>query len=197
MTFDPQIHHRRSIRLNDYDYSQAGLYFVTIVTQGRVPLFGEVVDGEVRLNRYGEIIQKWWDALPGHFSNVETGAFVIIPNHVHGIIIIGDDRRGTVPENRRGKVPNNCRHGPRAPRDPGCDPHIPGNPGRGDPAPTETDVGTNRCVFQISIHQRNQCAERRAGNEMLAAQLLRTYHPQPARPRTDLALYRIQPCPMG
>lgn len=97
MTFDPQIHHRRSIRLNDYDYSQAGLYFVTIVTQGRVPLFGEVVDGEVRLNRYGEIIQKWWDALPGHFSNVETGAFVIMPNHVHGIIIIGDDRRGTVP----------------------------------------------------------------------------------------------------
>jgi len=58
MTFDPQIHHRRSIRLNDYDYSQAGLYFVTIVTQGRVPLFGEVVDGEMRLNCYGEIIQK-------------------------------------------------------------------------------------------------------------------------------------------
>jgi REP element-mobilizing transposase RayT len=97
MTFDPQPHYRRSIRLNDYDYSQVGLYFITIVTQGRVSLFGEVVDGEMRLNRYGEIIQKWWDALPGHFSNVETGAFVIMPNHVHGIIIIGDDRRGMVP----------------------------------------------------------------------------------------------------
>jgi putative transposase len=95
--FDPKIHHRRSIRLQGYDYSEAGAYFVTIVTLGRVGLFGEVVNGEMRLNRYGEIIQKWWDDILQHFPNVELGAFVIMPNHVHGIIMIGDNRRGTVP----------------------------------------------------------------------------------------------------
>jgi len=95
--FDPKIHHRRSIRLKGYDYSEVGAYFVTIVTQGRVALFGEVVNGEMRLNRYGEIVQKWWDDIPRHFPNVETGAFIVMPNHVHGIIMIGDDRRGTVP----------------------------------------------------------------------------------------------------
>jgi putative transposase len=51
----------------------------------------------MKLNRYGEIVQKWWDDIPVHFPNVETGAFIIMPNHVHGIIIITDDRRGTVP----------------------------------------------------------------------------------------------------
>jgi REP element-mobilizing transposase RayT len=95
--FDPKIHHRQSIRLRGYDYSQAGLYFVTIVTQGRVALFGNVVDGKMRLSRFGEIAQKWWNAIPEHFPNVELGAFVIMPNHVHGIIMIGEDRRGTVP----------------------------------------------------------------------------------------------------
>ncbi len=104
MIFNPQIHHRRSIRLREYDYSQAGLYFVTIVTQGRVSLFGEVVDGEMRLNQVGMIVQKWWDAIPGHFSNVETGAFGVMPNHAHGIIIITDDRQGTVADNCRGTV---------------------------------------------------------------------------------------------
>ncbi len=97
MTFNPKIHHRHSLRLKGYDYSQAGAYFVTIVTHGRVALFGDVVNGEMRLNRFGEIVQKWWDDIPKHFPNVETGAFIVLPNHVHGIIVIGDDRRGTVP----------------------------------------------------------------------------------------------------
>jgi putative transposase len=95
--YDPKIHHRRSIRLKGYDYSSAGAYFVTIVTQGRATLFGEVVNGEMRLNRCGTIVQKWWDTIPDHFPNVETGAFVVMPNHVHGIIVIDDPRRGTVP----------------------------------------------------------------------------------------------------
>ena len=116
MKFDPKIHHRRSIRLPGYDYSQAGAYFVTIVTQGRECLFGEVVDGVMVLNQYGEIVQKWWHDLPTHFPCVETGAFVIMPNHAHGVIIITDDGRGAVP----------------APND-----RIP-TTGRGDPAPTTT-----------------------------------------------------------
>jgi len=105
MKFDPKIHHRCSIRLNGYDYTQAGAYFVTVVTQARESLFGEVAGGEMRLNRYGEIVLKWWDAIPEHFPNVETDAFVIMPNHVHGIIMIGDDRRGTGTVPQGGEIP--------------------------------------------------------------------------------------------
>ena len=93
--FDPQKHHRRSIRLKGYDYSQEGAYYVTIVTWRREFLFGEIVNQEMMLSPYGEIVQKWWEEIPVHFSNVETGAFVIMPNHVHGIIYILDERRGT------------------------------------------------------------------------------------------------------
>jgi REP element-mobilizing transposase RayT len=94
--FDPNKHHRKSIRLQGFDYSQAGAYFVTMVVQGRECLFGEIVDGEMNLNEYGEIVQKWWNEIPIHFLNVELGAFVIMPNHVHGIIWIIDNRRGEV-----------------------------------------------------------------------------------------------------
>jgi putative transposase len=90
-------HHRRSIRLKGYDYSQTGMYFVTIVTWQRLMLFGKIENGEMKMNRVGDVVQKWWSGIPSHFSNVETGAFIIMPNHVHGIIIITDDRRGTVP----------------------------------------------------------------------------------------------------
>lgn len=94
--FDPQKHHRRSIRLKGYDYSQEGAYYVTIVTWRREFLFGEIVNQEMMLSPYGEIVQKWWEEIPVHFLNVETGAFVVMPNHVHGIIYILDGR-GTVP----------------------------------------------------------------------------------------------------
>jgi len=103
--FDPQKHHRRSIRLQGYDYSSEGAYYVTIVVQGRECLFGEIIDGEMVLNEYGEIVQKWWNEIPIHFSNVELGAFVVMPNHVHGIIFITADRRGEVVSPRND--PNN------------------------------------------------------------------------------------------
>ena len=92
--FDPQKHHRRSIRLKEYDYSQAGAYFVTIVTHGRECLFGEIVNGEMYFNEYGEVVRKWWKEIPNHFPNVELGAFVIMPNHLHGIIFITTERMG-------------------------------------------------------------------------------------------------------
>jgi putative transposase len=106
MKFDPQKHHRRSIRLKDYDYASEGAYYVTIVTQGRECLFGEIVEKEMYMNRYGEIIQKWWDDIPVHFPNIETGAFVIMPNHIHGIIFITNERRGEVlsPHNQDGET---------------------------------------------------------------------------------------------
>ena len=86
--FDPKIHYRRSIRLPGYDYSSAGAYFVTIVTWQRDCLFGDVVNGEMVLNDLGQIADECWRAIPEHFSNVELGAYIIMPNHAHGIIVI-------------------------------------------------------------------------------------------------------------
>jgi putative transposase len=94
--FDPAKHHRRSIRLKDYDYASEGAYFVTIVTQRRECLFGEIIDGKMQLTKYGGIVQKWWNEIPIHFLNVDLGAFVIMPNHIHGIIFITNERRGEV-----------------------------------------------------------------------------------------------------
>lgn len=86
--------HRRSIRLRGYDYAQAGAYFVTIVTKDRACLFGEIVDGEMRPNQFGRIIQATWNELPEHYSGVECDAFVVMPNHVHGIIVLVEDDGG-------------------------------------------------------------------------------------------------------
>jgi REP element-mobilizing transposase RayT len=88
MKNDPEYSHRRSIRLRNYDYSQAGAYYVTICTRDRECLFGEIVDGEMRLNEMGQIITGCWDESPNHFPNVKLDAFVVMPNHVHGIIVI-------------------------------------------------------------------------------------------------------------
>jgi REP element-mobilizing transposase RayT len=88
MKFDPRIHHRRSIRLKGYDYRQASGYFVTLVTQGREMLFGEVVNGEMELNPAGEMIVRWWLELPNKFPNVNVDIFMPMPNHFHGIIFI-------------------------------------------------------------------------------------------------------------
>jgi putative transposase len=96
--FDPKKHHRRSIRLPGYDYSQAGAYFMTIVAYQRDCLFGEIINREMKLNNFGKIAEECWIAIPEHFTNVELGAYVIMPNHVHGIIVVhemvDDDRRG-------------------------------------------------------------------------------------------------------
>ncbi len=92
--FDPQKHHHRSIRLPHYDYAQAGAYFVTIVAWHREFLFGEIVHKTMVLSDYGKIAEECWRLIPDHFPHVELGAFVIMPNHVHGIIVITDQRRG-------------------------------------------------------------------------------------------------------
>ena len=98
--FNPDIHHRRSIRLKGYDYSQPGAYFVTICTHRHECLFGEIVGAgsetvptvdigpHMELNAYGEIVQFTWYDLVNHASGIEFGEFVIMPNHIHGIIII-------------------------------------------------------------------------------------------------------------
>lgn len=85
-----QRRHRRSIRLRGYDYSQAGAYFVTVCAHDRMCLFGEIADGKMRLNEAGRIVQQCWDQIPEHFHHVELGEFIVMPNHVHGIIVIAE-----------------------------------------------------------------------------------------------------------
>ena len=96
MTHATQQHQRRSLRLKDYDYSQAGAYFVTICTQNKVPVLGEIVEGVMRLNRFGNVVNKCWLEIPHHFPDVEIDAFVIMPNHMHGIIVLINNCRGEV-----------------------------------------------------------------------------------------------------
>jgi len=88
MSFDPEKHHRRSVRLKGYDYAQVGAYFVTICTYQRECLFGEVVEGEMRVNSHGAIVQRCWSDLPRHYPYVELDAFAVMPNHVHGIVVL-------------------------------------------------------------------------------------------------------------
>ena len=86
--FNPNIHHRRSVRLKDYDYSQAGLYFVTICVQNKVSLFGNIINGEIKLNDAGVIVEKEWLKLPQRYNNIQLHEYVIMPNHFHAIIQI-------------------------------------------------------------------------------------------------------------
>jgi len=86
--FNPDIHHRRSIRLRNYDYSQPGAYFVTLSTYQRTFLFGEIKEQRMLLNQYGKTVQFCWADIPNHYSSVLLDSFVVMPNHVHGIIII-------------------------------------------------------------------------------------------------------------
>ncbi|GAB4343335.1 MAG: hypothetical protein Kow0099_21640 [Candidatus Abyssubacteria bacterium] len=88
MTYDPDKHHRRSVRLQGYDYSRAGAYFVTICAQNRECVFGKIVGRRMRLNDAGRIVQAAWNDLPNHYAGVELDAFVAMPNHVHGIVVI-------------------------------------------------------------------------------------------------------------
>jgi putative transposase len=80
------VRHRRSLRLTGYDYAQSGAYFVTICTQNRACVFGCVDDGDMRLNEAGRMVRSVWQALPDRFPGMELDAFVIMPNHVHGIV---------------------------------------------------------------------------------------------------------------
>jgi putative transposase len=88
MKYNPEIHHRRSIRLKGYDYSQPGAYYVTTNTHNRECLFGKIVNGAIVLNDAGKMVEKWWYELNNKFPDIEPDAHIIMPNHFHGIIII-------------------------------------------------------------------------------------------------------------
>ncbi len=89
---------RKPLRLPSYDYSQAGAYFVTVCTHKRLSLFGSIVEGEMHLNDIGRIVHQTWAALPARFPRIDLDAFIIMPNHIHGIIVLGanpEDESGT------------------------------------------------------------------------------------------------------
>ncbi len=99
--FNPNQHHRRSIRLLRYDYAQPGAYFVTICSEGRDPVLGEIADGQVHLTAVGRMVEFEWQMLPRHFENVERDAFVVMPNHLHGIIILSERAPANPPMAKR------------------------------------------------------------------------------------------------
>ncbi len=78
------------MRLRGYDYAQAGAYFVTICAHNRECVFGESMGGEMRLSNIGKIADECWNAIPEHFQQVELDEFVVMPNHIHGILVITD-----------------------------------------------------------------------------------------------------------
>ena len=86
-------------RLNGFDYAKPGNYFITICTKDRKPLFGEITDGKIKLSEAGKIVSECWSDLPNHYPNVILDEFIVMPNHIHGIIII---RKG---------LENNSKHG--------------------------------------------------------------------------------------
>jgi putative transposase len=88
--YNPQIHHRRSIRLKGYDYSRAGLYFITICCDGRKCCFGEVKNNTMILNEFGNIAYNEWVKLAERFAKFELDVFQIMPNHMHGIILLNE-----------------------------------------------------------------------------------------------------------
>jgi putative transposase len=91
MPYNPKIHHRRSIRLDGYDYTQAGAYFVTICVQRRECLFGEVTRGQLQMNEYGLIVREAWEWLAKQYDYVDLDASIVMPNHFHGIIVLADN----------------------------------------------------------------------------------------------------------
>lgn len=95
MPYNPQKHHRRTIRLQGFDYSQAGLYFITICVQDRKHLFGEIVNGEMNLNEAGAIADACWLDIPLHFPNAVLHEHIVMPNHLHGIIELLKDETVT------------------------------------------------------------------------------------------------------
>jgi REP element-mobilizing transposase RayT len=90
MKYDPAKHHRRSIRLKGFDYTTSGAYFITICTHHRECLFGEIVDGIMQLNALGQIAQRHWLKLPNHHRHLSLDKFVIMPDHMHGILVLHD-----------------------------------------------------------------------------------------------------------
>ena len=88
MIHHPHRHRRRSLRLRGYDYSSQGAYFITICTYQRDCLFGKVENGKMQLSSSGQIAEDCWKQVPMHSPNIELSEFIVMPNHLHGIVVV-------------------------------------------------------------------------------------------------------------
>jgi len=86
MPYDPNKHHRRSIRLKGYDYSQSGYYYITLSVKNNDYLFGEIVDHQMNLNDAGKMVERWFNELDNKYPDIECGEYIVMPNHFHCII---------------------------------------------------------------------------------------------------------------
>ena len=156
MGYNPEIHHRRSIRLRDYDYATPGMYFLTLCTQHREPWLGEIIDGKFDPTEDGKIAIAAWQSLPQRFPNIRLDVFVAMPNHVHGILEIVDKspragREMVVGAGREMVV--------------GAGREMVVGAGRGNPAPTVMGLGNVVAYFKYqttkTINQKSGQAGRR------------------------------------
>ncbi|MFA6322112.1 MAG: transposase [Candidatus Buchananbacteria bacterium] len=105
MTYNPLIHRRRSIRLFGFDYSQPGCYFITICVHEKKCILGKIINNKVVLNNLGQVIEDEWLNTEKIRRNIKIDKFVVMPNHVHGIIVIKADNQGVWPYHNE----NSCR----------------------------------------------------------------------------------------
>lgn len=175
MNVDPASHRRRSIRLKGHDYSRTGAYFVTICTQDRACLFGDVVAGDMRLNEAGRMIQSIWDEMPAFYPGVDTDAFVVMPNHVHG-------RRDDPPWSPRRRRATRRRAGTGA-----CPYVVIGGCG----ASVQNDDHQTICERRQAIRVA------RILRTIVATQLLRAHRPRRGIPEPHPPLHPRQSGPMG
>jgi putative transposase len=170
-------YHRRSIRLDGYDYTQPGAYFVTIVVHQRSNLLGKIVNGDIQLSRFGQIVEACWRALPVTFF-VEIDEYVIMPNHFHGILMILDEGRADFSQGKASGDHSNILPSsdlPDALPHP-LNPHTIGNTNL-NPLHGTTSGSLNAVVQNFkSVSTMNQRHSSNTACPILAAQLLRTNH---------------------
>ncbi len=143
---------RRSIRMRGYDYANEGAYFLTICTHERQHLFGRITDGVMAPNALGAIAQRCWDAIPQHMPHVDVGEFVVMPNHVHGIVIIRERHPGRDPvgadHDRPGIPTDHDRPDIATDHDRPNTPPPSGTPNAGNDAPDDPTANTPRAQMR-------------------------------------------------
>jgi hypothetical protein len=165
--YDPRIHHRRSTRLPRYDYASAGSTFVTICVHGGECLLGEVIDDQMRLSDFGQVVAHYWQCIPRHISLVDLDAWVIMPNQMHGIltIVASVDGVGALAD-RGGQEPAGSEQAKETPR-------------HARPPPVGIGIiGRHRRQLQVDHRTAHQSHAAYTLSILLAAQLLGHRHPQ-------------------
>ena len=181
---DDASRHRRSVRLSGYDYATTGAYFVTICTWRRQCLFGNVCEGEVRLNELGLIGRDEWSRTGLLRHNVETETCVVMPNHLHGIIAITSHRRGVLHTPQSSAVART---------------HLDLASGTPTNAPQESlrspseTIGAIVRGFKSALQQTHQPSTRHPEPTSLATELPRTRYPKRKRPPTPPPVHPRQP----